>query len=169
MATALHDNPNPSNLAFRPSVTVASVIERHGRFLMVEERVGGRRVLNQPAGHLEAGESLVDAAVRETLEETACRFAPTAIVGLYLWHGADGRPTFLRVAFAGEAGDPETGRRLDPDILGCHWLTRDELIARPQSLRSPLVLRCIDDYLAGHRHPLSLLATFEAAAALVPA
>lgn len=169
MDAATPDTPNPSAPAFRPSVTVASVIERHGRFLMVEERIGARRVLNQPAGHLEAGESLVDAAVRETLEETACRFIPTAVVGLYLWHGAGGRPTFLRVAFAGEAGDPEAGRRLDPDILGCHWLTRDELVARPQSLRSPLVIRCIDDYLAGHRHPLSLLATFAAASALAPA
>ncbi len=169
MDTASPDFRNPPKPAFRPSVTVASVIERRGRYLMVEERIGGRRVLNQPAGHLEAGESLVDAAVRETLEETACRFTPTAIVGLYLWHGTGGRPTFLRVTFAGEAGEPEAGRRLDPDIHGCHWLTRDELVARPQSLRSPLVLRSIDDYLAGHRHPLSLLATFEAASALVPA
>jgi 8-oxo-dGTP pyrophosphatase MutT (NUDIX family) len=169
MDAAPPDTPNPPGPAFRPSVTVASVIERRGRFLMVEELVGGRRVLNQPAGHLEAGESLVDAAVRETLEETACRFTPTAVVGLYLWHGAAGRPTFLRVTFAGEAGEPETGRPLDPDILGCHWLTRDELVARPQSLRSPLVIRCIDDFLAGRRHPLALLATFEAASPLTPA
>lgn len=169
MDPAYRDNPGPSTPAFRPSVTVASIIERNGRFLMVEERIGERRVFNQPAGHLEPGESLVDAAVRETLEETACRFTPTAVVGLYLWHGADGRPTFLRVAFAGEAGEPEPGRALDPDILGCRWLTRDELVARPQALRSPLVLRCIDDYLAGRRHPLSLLATCDAASAVAPA
>ncbi|MCU0975341.1 MAG: NUDIX hydrolase [Steroidobacteraceae bacterium] len=168
MDPAASETRQTSDRTFRPSVTVASVIERDGRFLMVEERIGERRVFNQPAGHLEAGESLVDAAVRETLEETACRFTPTAVVGLYLWHGSGGRPTFLRVAFAGEAGEPEAGRSLDADILGCQWLTRDELVARPQCLRSPLVIRCIDDYLAGHRHPLSLLASFEAASPLAP-
>jgi 8-oxo-dGTP pyrophosphatase MutT (NUDIX family) len=153
-------------MSFRPSVTVAAVVERAGRFLMVEERIAGRPVLNQPAGHLEAGESLIEAAVRETLEETACRFTPSALVGVYLWHGADGRPTFLRVALCGEVGEPEPGRERDPDILGCHWLGRAELLARAESLRSPLVMRCIDDYLAGSRHPLTLLATFDAAAPL---
>jgi 8-oxo-dGTP pyrophosphatase MutT (NUDIX family) len=151
--------PVRAHARFRPSVTVAAVIERDGRFLVVEERIGERRLLNQPAGHLEAGESLLDAAVRETLEETTCRFTPRAVVGVYLWHGAGGRPAFLRVAFAGEAGEPETGRPRDAGIVGWHWLTRDELAARPEALRSPLVIRCIDDYLAGHRHPLSLLAT----------
>lgn len=155
-------------MSFRPSVTVATVIERQGRFLVVEERIGERRVFNQPAGHLEAGESLVEAAVRETLEETGRAFTPRSLVGVYLWHGAGGRPTFLRVTFAGEAGEPEAGRALDPEILGCHWLGRDELLARAGSLRSPLVMRCIDDYLAGSRHPLSLLSTFGADAPLAP-
>lgn len=153
---------------FRPSVTVAAVVERDGRFLMVEERVAGRLVLNQPAGHLEAGESLVEAVVREALEETARPFRPAAIVGVYLWHGAGERPAFLRVAFCGEAGAPEPGRGLDPAIAGCRWLSRDELLARSGSLRSPLVLRCVDDYLAGARHPLDLLATVGAAAPLAP-
>jgi 8-oxo-dGTP pyrophosphatase MutT (NUDIX family) len=154
-------------VTFRPSVTVAAIVERAGRFLMVEERIGERPVLNQPAGHLEEGESLIDAVVRETLEETTRRLTPTALVGLYLWHGAEGRPSFLRVAFAGEVGEPEPGHALDPDILGCHWLGRDELQARAGSLRSPLVMRCVDDYLAGSRHPLSLLATFDAKAPLL--
>lgn len=153
---------------FRPSVTVAAVVERDGRFLMVEERIAGRLVLNQPAGHLEAGESLVEAVVRETLEETACAFRPTALVGVYLWHGAGGRPTFLRVAFCGGAGAPQPGRTLDSAIVACHWLGRDDLLAHADSLRSPLVLRCVDDYLAGTRHPLTLLAAFDATAPLVP-
>ncbi len=155
-------------MSFRPSVTVAAVIERGGRFLMVEEQVGGRRVLNQPAGHLEAGESLVDAAVREAREETGRPFVPAAVVGLYLWHGAVDRPAYLRIAFCGEAGERTPGATLDPEIVGCHWLSREDLLARRADLRSPLVLRCVDDYLAGHRHPLSLLASFAAAAPLAP-
>lgn len=152
-------------MTFRPSVTVAAIVERAGRFLLVEERAAGRAVLNQPAGHLEPGESLLEAVIRETLEETGCHFRPRALVGLYLWHGAEGRPAFLRVAFAGELHGREAGRGLDPDIIACHWLGREQLAAEPARLRSPLVLRCMDDYLAGARYPLSLLSTLAADAA----
>jgi 8-oxo-dGTP pyrophosphatase MutT (NUDIX family) len=144
-------------MSFKPDVTVAAVVERDGRFLVVEERAGRRIVIIQPAGHLEAGESLVEAVVRETLEETAHRFDPEHLLGVYLWRDPVTDRTFLRVAFIGSAAGPETGRRLDRCIIRAAWLTREQLALRPHSLRSPLVLRCIDDYLGGIRHPLSLL------------
>ncbi len=146
-------------MPFRPDVTVAAIVHRDGRFLVVEERAARRVVLNQPAGHLEQGESLIQAVVRETLEETAHTFVPEAIVGIYLWRSEATDRTFLRVAFSGEASGPDSARRLDRCILRTAWLTREQLASRPRSLRSPLVLRCIDDFLSGARHPLSVLAT----------
>jgi len=144
-------------MTWKPNVTVACVAEREGRFLLVEEREAGRAVLNQPAGHLEEGESLLEAAVRETREETGHDFRPTALVGLYRWvHPASGL-TFLRAAFTGELGEPVPGTTLDPDIVATHWLDREALLGSALALRSPLVLRCIDDYLAGRRYPLELL------------
>ena len=151
-------------MAFRPDVTVAAVVERDGRFLVVEERAARRIVINQPAGHLERGEDLVQAVVRETLEETACRLSPDAVTGIYLWRHPVIDRTFLRVAFCGSVAEPDGTRRLDRGILRTAWMTRAELAARPGRLRSPLVLRCIDDYLAGQRHPLSLLASLDLAA-----
>jgi len=148
-------------MPFRPDVTVAAVIERDGRFLMVEERAARRIVFNQPAGHLERGESLVEAVVRETLEETGYVLAPDAVTGIYLWRNPVLDRTFLRVAFSGPAEGPDPARRLDRCIIRAAWLTREQLAARPNALRSPLVLRCIDDYLAGTRHPLSLLASLD--------
>ena len=142
---------------WKPSVTVAGIIERDGRFLFVEERADGRRVLNQPAGHLDPGESLVAACAREVLEETAHRFAPTSLVGVYRWHYAKKDVTFLRFAFAGTLEGVEAGRRLDKEIIAVHWLTRDELAARAAEHRSPLVLQCVDDFLAGRHYPLELL------------
>lgn len=144
-------------MSFRPDVTVASVIERNGRFLVVEERAARRVVINQPAGHLEAGESLVEASVRETLEETGYHFTPQAITGIYLWRNPVSDRTFLRIAFCGAARDPAPDHRLDRCIVRVAWFTRDQLAGRPNVLRSPLVLRCVDDYLAGQRYPLSLL------------
>jgi 8-oxo-dGTP pyrophosphatase MutT (NUDIX family) len=149
---------NPA-MAFRPDVTVAAIIEREGRFLVVEERAARRIVFNQPAGHLERGESLLEAVVRETLEETAYSLVPEAVTGIYLWRHPDIDRTFLRVAFAGSVAGPDPALRLDRCVLRVAWMTRSQLAGRPKALRSPLVLRCIDDYLAGTRHPLSLLAT----------
>jgi 8-oxo-dGTP pyrophosphatase MutT (NUDIX family) len=142
-------------------VTVAAVIEREGRFLFVEELAGGKTVLNQPAGHLEPGESLIDAVVRETLEETGHRFEPTELVGIYLWQAESGT-TFLRATFCGSHSAPSGPTRLDEGILATHWLTRAQLLGRERELRSPMVLRCLDDYLAGARHSLATLTHIEA-------
>lgn len=137
-------------------LTVAAVIEAAGRFLFVQERAARRVVLNQPAGHLERGESLVEAVVRETLEETGRGFTPQAVTGLYLWQAPAGR-TFLRVAFAGEAGDPPPAARLDRAIIRTLWLDRGQLAERRREHRSPLVALCVDDYLRGARYPLEML------------
>jgi 8-oxo-dGTP pyrophosphatase MutT (NUDIX family) len=140
---------------WRPSATVAAVIERDGRFLLVEERIESRLVLNQPAGHLDPGESLVEACRREVLEETAHRFAPEALVGIYRWHYAARDVTFLRFCFSGRIEGVER-RALDREIVRLHWLTREELLARRAEHRSPLVQRCVDDFLAGRRFPLDV-------------
>ncbi len=137
-------------------VTVAAVIERDGRFLLVEEKCAGRLVLNQPAGHLEHGESLLAAVAREALEETGHRFNPTDVVGFYLWRAESGT-TFLRVAFCGTAEPPSGPATLDDGIVAVHWLSRDQILKRSSQLRSPTVLRCLDDYLAGRRYPLDCL------------
>ncbi|WP_148714586.1 NUDIX hydrolase [Chitinolyticbacter meiyuanensis] len=147
---------------WKPNVTVATVVERNGRFLIVEERILGERKLNQPAGHVEQGESITAACVRETLEETAHHFAPTALVGIYQWSPPE-RPelTYLRFAFTGELTGHEPERALDDGIETALWLSRDELVARSAEHRSPLILACIDDYLAGKRYPLALLRDFD--------
>lgn len=138
-------------------ITVAAITERDGHFLLVEERVAGELRINQPAGHLEIGESLSNAVIREALEETACDFRPEALVGLYLWRVPDSDLTYLRAAFCGEVGEPHPHRQLDSGIERALWLRRDEIIARRPQWRSPLVLRCVDDYLAGRRYPLDML------------
>lgn len=142
---------------WKPAVTVAAVIEQEGRFLFVEEESDGRRVLNQPAGHLERGESLLEAIVREVLEETAHRFAPEALVGVYRWHDPPSDATYLRFAFRGTTGGRQEGRALDPEILALHWLTPQELVRRRAMHRTPLVERCLADHLAGKSYPLDLL------------
>ncbi len=144
-------------MIWTPHVTVAAITERAGRFLLVDELVDGLRVLNQPAGHLDKGESLLDAVVRETLEETAWRFTPRAIVGIYRWHHTRKDITFLRVTFSGDVADHNPDFKLDHGIEGNVWMTRSELAAIQPRLRSPMVLRSIDDYLAGARHAISLL------------
>jgi 8-oxo-dGTP pyrophosphatase MutT (NUDIX family) len=138
-------------------VTVAAIIERGGKFLMVEERAGSHLVLNQPAGHLEQGESLPAAVAREALEETGHRFDPEHVVGFYLWHSQDAETTYLRIAFCGDAEPSPDVAALDEGIVAVHWLSRAQLVNRTQQLRSPMVLRCIDDYLAGQRYPLDCL------------
>jgi len=141
---------------WRPSVTVAAVIERGGRFLLVEERIEGRLVLNQPAGHLDPGESLPAACKREVLEETAHRFEPTGLVGIYRWHYAAQDVTFLRFCFSGEIKGVED-RALDREIVALHWLTEGEVKGRHAEHRSPLVQKCVDDFVAGRHFPLDVL------------
>ena len=142
---------------WRPSVTVAAVIERDGRFLFVEEMANGERVLNQPAGHLDPGESLAQAVVREVLEETAHRITPTALLGIYRWIYDREDVTFLRFAFRGRVDGVEEGRPLDKKIIALAWLTPAELAARRAEHRSPLVQQCVDDYIAGRSFPLEIL------------
>ena len=141
---------------WKPSATVAAVMERDGRFLFVEERIDGRLVLNQPAGHLDPGESLVAACRREVLEETAHHFEPTALVGIYRWHYAAKDVTFLRFCFAGRV-EGTAERPLDKEVVRLHWLTPAELAARKEDHRSPLVAKCVQDFLAGRRFPLEVL------------
>lgn len=143
---------------YRPHVTVAAIVECEARFLFVEERIDGEIVLNQPAGHLEENEGLLDAVVRETVEETGLAFTPHALTGIYQWRPRAGGPGFLRFCFAGECVPDPAARPLDPDILRSVWRRRAEL-AGGVKLRSPLVLRGIDDYLAGRRYPLEVLST----------
>ena len=145
------------NTPWRPSVTVAAVIERDGRFLLVEEEAGGRLVLNQPAGHLDPGESLIEACVRETLEETAHQFTPMSLVGIYRWVFAPEDVTYFRFAFAGTLRGVEQGRALDKEIRALHWMTPGEIRSRATDHRSPLLQQCVDDYLAGRRYPLDVL------------
>jgi len=142
---------------WRPSVTVAAIVERGGRFLFVEEVQDGRRVLNQPAGHLDPGETLVAACAREVLEETAHRFVPTALVGIYRWRYAPADVTFLRFCFSGSVSGIDQSRALDKEIVALHWLTPAELTERSSMHRSPLVQQCLDDYLAGRNFSLELL------------
>jgi 8-oxo-dGTP pyrophosphatase MutT (NUDIX family) len=143
-------------MSLKLDLTVAAIAEDNGRFLFVRERAARRVVLNQPAGHVEPGESFVDAVVRETREETGREFRPESVTGLYLWQGPSGR-TVLRVAFAGRVGERNAGSTLDRAILDTLWLDRHELAARTQEHRSPLVLLSVDDYLQGSRHSLELL------------
>lgn len=144
-------------MRFIPHVTVATVVEDQGRFLLVEEMAGGRPVFNQPAGHLEADESLIEAALRETLEETGWHVELTGVTGIYLYTAPSNGITYQRVCFAAKPlrHDPEL--ELDDGIIGPRWMSRDELAADPLRWRSELVLRCVDDYLAGECFPLTLI------------
>ncbi|WP_219209380.1 NUDIX hydrolase [Variovorax boronicumulans] len=156
---------------WKPNVTVAAVIERDGRFLLVEEHTAHGLKLNTPAGHLDPGESPAEGCAREALEETAHHFKPTALVGIYMarFQRAPGSATeqrdseedvtYLRFAFAGTLGAFEPGRALDEGIVRTLWMTPDELRASADRHRSPLLLECIEDYLTGQRHPLSLIHT----------
>lgn len=140
---------------WRPDVTVACIVPRAGKFLLVEEDVRGMRVLNQPAGHLEPDESLPEAALRETREETGWDVTLTHLVGIYQWANADG--AFLRFTFAAEPVRHDLARTLDAGIVRAVWMTHDE-IAASQNLRSPMVVRGIDDFLAGCSVPLERIA-----------
>ena len=150
---------------WKPSVTVAAIIERDGKFLLVEEHTPEGLKLNNPAGHLDPGESLADGCAREALEETAHVFCPTALVGVYLSRmqrqnkedGTGEDVTYLRFAFCGDLGEAQIGRALDDGIVRTLWMTPQEVRDSAARHRSPLLLRCMEDYLAGQRLPLSLL------------
>lgn len=153
-----------------PDVTVAAVTQTADRFLIVEERINRRLVFNQPAGHVESGESLLEAVTREVREETAWQFHPQALLGIYLWRRpASGRST-LRFAFTGPVTHHDARQPLDRAIVRTHWLTPAELNERQAQLRSPLVLRCIEDFLAGVSYDLGRIADvrLETAATLEP-
>jgi 8-oxo-dGTP pyrophosphatase MutT (NUDIX family) len=154
-----------NGLVWKPSVTVAAIIEQQGKFLLVEEDTADGVRLNQPAGHLDPHEDLVQAVIRETREETMRDFSPSAWVGVYMSRYTSARTgedvTYLRFAFCGTAGEELAGRTLDKEIRRTLWMSADELRAVPVQHRSPLVMRCIDDYLAGARLPLSALYAHE--------
>lgn len=142
---------------FIPHVTVATIVERDGRFLLVEEQADGRVVLNQPAGHLEANETLGEAALRETLEETGWEVELTGVTGIYLYTAPSNGVTYQRVCFAARPLRQHPDSPLDEGIIGPRWLTREELQAQPERWRSELVPRCIDDYLRDGIYPLALV------------
>ena len=146
------------NMARSPDITVAAVTETDGRFLVVEERINRRLVFNQPAGHVEHGETLLEAVVREVREETAWGFEPQALLGVYIWQNPASGRSYMRFAFAGKVMDHNARQPLDRGIVSTHWLSRDDLRQREPRLRSPLVLRCIEDYLGGTRRPLDSIA-----------
>lgn len=139
-----------------PHVTVAAVIEHDGRFLLVEELVDGRRCLNQPAGHWECDETLTEAVMRETREETAYNFSPEYLIGIYRWSPAPGK-VYLRFAFGGRIFGHDPSQRLDEPVIAASWYKLDEIRAERERHRTPMVLKCIDDYLANRRYPLLLL------------
>ncbi|MEO5671369.1 MAG: NUDIX hydrolase [Ramlibacter sp.] len=149
--------PNP----WKPSVTIAAVIERDGLFLLVEEETNSGLKLNNPAGHLDPGETPEDGCAREALEESAYVFRPTALLGVYLARSRKNSTgedqTYLRIAFCGELGAHDPNRPLDDGIVRTLWMTSDEVRASAGRHRSPLVLKCIEDYIAGVRYPLSVI------------
>lgn len=144
-------------MIWKPNVTVAAIIERDGKFLLVEEETDDGIRYNQPAGHLECRESLLDAVVREALEETAYTFVPKSLVGVYNWRNEAKDVTYLRFAFAGTVSGFDAQRVLDAGIIAAHWLTLDEIRACQAQHRSPLIVQCIEDWCAGKRYPLELI------------
>jgi len=148
-------------VTWKPNVTVAAVVLHQGRFLIVEEMAGGRRVLNQPAGHLERGESLLAAVRRETLEETGWLFEPEALLGIYRWAHREKATTYLRFAFTGRLLSQVPGHVLDTGIVDTLYLTPEELSAEQHRHRSPQVQACANDYLGGQRFPLQCLRDFD--------
>lgn len=142
-------------MVWKPHATVAAVIERDNKFLMVEEVIDGHRVFNQPAGHLEDGESLQKAIIREVKEETAWTFKPHGILGIYLWQHPIKLNTYMRTSFFGDVNDHDSAQMLDSVIVAADWYSRVELAS--MNLRSPMVLHNIDDYLSGQKYPLELL------------
>lgn len=143
-------------MIWTPRVTVAAVVEQNNKFLFVEELIKGERVMNQPAGHLEAGEDLQSAVIREVREETGREFTPSALVGIYLWPMPGSERSYLRFCFTGTVSERHPAQRLDEDILGTCWLEHAALQVHSR-LRSPMVLQCVQDYLTKPHTPLDLL------------
>lgn len=142
---------------WKPNVTVAAIIERDGKFMMIEELSHGKLVFNQPAGHLEEGESLFQAVEREVREETAWGFKPESVTGLYMYPSPASDITYLRVCFTGSCHDHHPEQPLDEGIQQVHWMTIEEIRQNIDRLRSPMILSCINDYLSGNRVPLDYL------------
>ncbi len=138
-------------------MTVATIVARNDQFLCVEEYGRNGPVLNQPAGHWEECETLIEAAQRETLEETGWHVAISHLCGIYQWRHPSNKETFLRFCFVGECLHQDPTRALDPAIIAVHWLSREQLLQRQQDWRSPMLMRCLDDYSSGHRYPLDLI------------
>ncbi|PHS71718.1 MAG: NUDIX hydrolase [Cycloclasticus sp.] len=147
-------------MIWKPNVIVASLVELDGKFLMVEEESPTGAVLNQPAGHLEVNESLEDAVVRETLEETGYAFTATAIVGSYLWHNDANETTYFRTTFLGTVGAANEAAILDNGIIRALWMTYDEISASKDRLRTPVILESLNDYLAGKRYSLDMIKSY---------
>ncbi|MCX7098356.1 MAG: NUDIX hydrolase [Methylococcales bacterium] len=147
-------------MVWKPHVTVAAVIERDNRFLLVEEHTPRGLEFNQPAGHFEKDEDLIAAVKREVHEETAWHFEPEHLISVQLWRKNPEFPTFLRVCFSGQCHSHDPNQQLDDGIVATHWLSRDEIVAQQHRLRSPLVLLSVDEYLSGQRYPLSILKSF---------
>lgn len=150
-----------SSKIWKPNVTVASVIEQDGKFLLVEEHTSQGLMLNQPAGHLEANESLLHAVVRETREESAYDIEPQHLIGIYRWHAEKSDTTYLRFAYSGRILSHHAEQPLDTGIVRTIWMTRNEIRESINRHRSPLVLRCVEDYLAGKRYPLELITHYD--------
>lgn len=147
-------------MVWKPHVTVAAVIERDGRFLLVEEHTSNGLQFNQPAGHLEENESLIAAVKREVFEETAWQFEPEYLVSIQLWRKQPRSPSFLRCCFAGQCHSYDPNQHLDEGVVATHWLTREEIHKQQYRLRSPLVSISVEEYLSGQRYPLELLKSF---------
>lgn len=144
-------------MTWAPHVTVATIVERDNRYLMVYEDADGKLVYNQPAGHLDPDETLCEAAIREALEETGWTIKLTGVVGVNLYTAPSNGVTYMRTTFIGEALSRDTGRKLDTGIIEAVWLTYEELVARKDQLRSPMTLQIIEDYRAGRRFPLEVV------------
>ena len=142
---------------FTPHITVATIVEQQGRFLLVEERADNQIVINQPAGHVEIGEHILEAAGRETMEETGWQVEPTYLVGIYFYTAPHNQVTYLRLCFAAKALQHIAHATLDKEIIQPLWLSIEELQQRQTAWRSPLVMKCIEDYQAGQRYPLTAI------------
>jgi ADP-ribose pyrophosphatase YjhB (NUDIX family) len=148
-------------MVWKPNVTVAAVLEQDGKYLLVEEQTSNGIQFNQPAGHWEPGETLAAAAAREVLEESAYEFEPQYLLGVYRWHAPKADITFLRFSFGGRLLAHHPERELDDGIIRALWMTPDEIHSTHERHRSPLVLRCIEDYQAGKRYPLDLIVHYD--------
>ena len=147
-------------MVWKPHVTVAAVIERDGRYLLVEETTDTGIAFNQPAGHLEPGEDLINAVKREVLEETAWEFVPEAVVAIQLWRKNPDFPSFVRFCFTGSVHNNAPNQALDTDIIATHWLSHEDILAKHAQLRSPLVLLSVEEHIKGRRYPLTILQSF---------